>query len=70
MVNVEHFHIWSLYIFCNPLLHNIVQVKCLTSLKVKFIKKKKKLTLSLDTVCRVWGVTHILFIKNKILFKF
>ena len=30
IVNVEHFHIWSLYIFCNPLLHNIVQVKCLT----------------------------------------
>ena len=26
IVNVEHFHIWSLYIFCNPLL----QDKCLT----------------------------------------
>ena len=25
-VNVEHFHIWSLYIFCNPLLQNILQV--------------------------------------------
>ena len=30
IVNVEHFHIWSLYIFCNPLLQNIIQVKCLT----------------------------------------
>ena len=30
IVNVEHFHIWSLYIFCNPLLRNILQVKCLT----------------------------------------
>ena len=30
IVNVEHFHIWSLYIFCNSLLHNIIQVKCLT----------------------------------------
>ena len=29
-VNVEHFHIWSLYIFCNPLLQNIIQVECLT----------------------------------------
>ena len=29
IVNVEYFHIWSLYIFCNPLLQNIVQVKCL-----------------------------------------
>ena len=30
IVNVEHFHIWSLYIFCNPLVQNILQVKCLT----------------------------------------
>ena len=30
IVNVENFHIWSLYIFCNSLLQNIVQVKCLT----------------------------------------
>ena len=30
IVNVEYFHIWSLYIFCNLLLHNIIQVKCLT----------------------------------------
>ena len=29
-VNVEHFHIWSLYIFCNPLLQNIIQVNYLT----------------------------------------
>ena len=29
-VNVEHFHIWSLYIFCNPLLQNVIQVECLT----------------------------------------
>ena len=35
------------YIFCNPLLHNIIQVKCLTlyeyaSVKViSFLKKKK-----------------------------
>ena len=37
-------------IFCNPLLHNIIQVKCLTlyeyaSVKViSFKKKKKKMT--------------------------
>ena len=30
IINVEHFHIRSLYIFCNPLLQNIAQVKCLT----------------------------------------
>ena len=46
IVNVEHFHIWSLYIFCNPLLQNIVQVKCLTlyertSLKLYFKAKKE-----------------------------
>ena len=29
-VYVEHSHLWSLNIFCNPLLHNIFQVKCLT----------------------------------------
>ena len=28
-VNVEHSHLWSLNIFCNPLLHNIFEVKCL-----------------------------------------
>ena len=27
---VEHSHLWSLNIFCNPLLQNIFQVKCLT----------------------------------------
>ena len=36
-------------IFCNPLLHNIIQVKCLTlyeyaSVKVISKKKKKKVT--------------------------
>ena len=35
------------FIFCNPLLHNIIQVKCLTlyeyaSVKVISLKKKKK----------------------------
>ena len=35
------------YIFCNPLLHNIIQVKCLTlyeyaSVKVISLKKKEK----------------------------
>ena len=35
------------HIFCNPLLHNIIQVKCLTlyeyaSVKVISLKKKKK----------------------------
>ena len=29
-VYVEHSHLWSLNIFCNPLLQNIFQVKCLT----------------------------------------
>ena len=38
-----------IYIFCNPLLHNIIQVKCLTlyeyaSVKVISLKKKKKVT--------------------------
>ena len=36
-----------IYIFCNPLLHNIIQVKCLTLYEyasVKVIKKKKKVT--------------------------
>ena len=28
-VYVEHSHLWSLDIFCNPLQHNIFQVKCL-----------------------------------------
>ena len=37
------------YIFCNPLLHNIIQVNCLTlyektSVKVISFKKKKKMT--------------------------
>ena len=37
------------YIFCNPLLHNIIQVKCLTlfeyeSVKVISFKKKKNMT--------------------------
>ena len=48
--------------FCNPLLHNIIQVKCLTlyeyaSVKVISLKKKKKSDPSLDTLCRVGGVT-------------
>ena len=30
IITVEDFHIRSLYILCNPLLQNIVQVKCLT----------------------------------------
>ena len=29
-VYVEHSHLWSLNIFCNPLPHNIFQVKFLT----------------------------------------
>ena len=29
-VYIEHSHLWSLNIFCNPLLHNIFQVKYLT----------------------------------------
>ena len=29
-VYVKHSHLWSLNIFCNPLLQNIFQVKCLT----------------------------------------
>ena len=38
-----------IYIFCNSLLHNIIQVKCLTlyeyaSVKVISLKKKKKKT--------------------------
>ena len=28
-VYVEHSNLWSLNIFCNPPLHNILQVKCL-----------------------------------------
>ena len=37
------------YIFCNPLLQNIIQVNCLTlyeyaSVKVISLKKKKKMT--------------------------
>ena len=32
-VYVEHSHLWSLNIFCNPLLQNIFQVKCLTVYK-------------------------------------
>ena len=56
------------FIFCIPLLHNIIQVKCLTlyeyaSVKVISLKKKKN-DPSLDTLCRVGGVTishcHIL----------
>ena len=42
------------FIFYIPLLHNIIQVKCLTlyeyaSVKVISLKKKKKYDLSLDT---------------------
>ena len=37
------------FIFCNPLLHNIIQVNCLTSsdyasVKVISLKKKKNMT--------------------------
>ena len=54
------------YIFCNPLLHNIIQVKCLTlyeytSVKVISLKKKKKSDPSLDTLCRAGGVTCIVY---------
>ena len=50
------------FIFCNPLLHNIIQVNCLTSsdyasVKVISLKKKKKNDPLLDTLCRVGGVT-------------
>ena len=50
------------FIFCIPLLHNIIQVKCLTlyeyaSVKVISLKKKKKNDPSLGTLCRVGGVT-------------
>ena len=49
------------YIFCNPLLHNIIKVNCLTlceyaSVKVISLEKKKN-DPSLDTLCRVGGVT-------------
>ena len=51
------------FIFCNPLLHNLIQVNCLTSsdyasVKVISLKKKKKNDPSLDTLCRVGGVTY------------
>ena len=50
------------FIFCNPLLHNIIQVNCLTlyvyaSVKVISLKKNLKNDPSLDTLCRVGGVT-------------
>ena len=49
------------YIFCNPLLHNIIQVKCLTLYEYASVKvislKKKKSDPSLDTLYRVGGVT-------------
>ena len=46
------------YIFCNPLLHNIIQVKCLTlyeyaSVKVISLKKKKKVTPHLTLVAEL-----------------
>ena len=47
-------------IFCNPLLHNIIQVKCLTLYEyasVKVISLKKQNDPSLDNLCRVGGVT-------------
>ena len=45
------------YIFCNTLLQNIIQVNCLTlyenaSVKVTSLKKKKN-DPSLGTICRV-----------------
>ena len=49
------------YIFCNPLLQNIIQVKCLTLYEYASVKvisfKEKKNDPSLDTLCRVGGVT-------------
>ena len=48
------------YIFCNPLLQNIIQVNCLTlyeGTSLKFIREEKKNDPSLDTLCRVGGVT-------------
>ena len=50
------------FIFCIPLLHNIIQVKCLTLYEyasVKVISLKKKNDSSLDTLCRVGGVTDL-----------
>ena len=48
-----------IYIFCNPLLHNIIQVKCLTLYEYASVKviKKKKSDPSLDTLYRIGGVT-------------
>ena len=54
------------FIFCIPLLHNIIQVKCLTlyeyaSVKVISLKKKKKMTPHL-TPCAEFGASqHLLF---------
>ena len=52
------------YIFCNLLLHNIIQVKCLTlyeytSVKVISLKKKKKVTPHLTPYAEL-GASQIL----------
>ena len=62
------------YIFCNPLLHNIIQVKCLTLFEyasVKVISFLKYIYIyiyiydpSLDTLCRV-GASQDTLIKYK-----
>ena len=55
------------YIFCNPLLQNIIQVNCLTlyenaSVKVISFKNKKiKNDPSLGTICRV-GESHTVYV--------
>ena len=51
------------YIFCNPLLQNIIQVKCLTLYErtsLKFIreKKKKKMTPRLTPYAEL-GASHV-----------
>ena len=50
------------YIFCNPLLHNIIQVNCLTLYELtslKIIREEKKNDPSLVSLCRVGGVTQL-----------
>ena len=51
-----------IYIFCNPLLQNIIQVNCLTLYEYASVKviKKKKNDPSLDILCRVGGVSYYL----------
>ena len=49
------------FIFCISLLHNIIQVKCLTLYEYASVKvislKKKKFDPLLDTLCRAGAVT-------------